>query len=343
MKSLSYIFLFLFSINLVDAQTETTNWIYQLENPTVERYQVKNQTKTITLKLQNIYRFRNQNFLLGLTIKKAIEEGKLTVYEDEKCTKVMSIKTAKAKMVYIFIDTVTTFNPETFEEYSKIVHTKIDRFPIDETIYELSQKWNFKAKSTSSIMALEAIHISHYELIEIENAEKKHYLFSIKGEDLESIMDASKLENQSVTWAKYIEYEGSFENDKIKQKLFTKLYLNDHKILGYYPDNEPYNKHNILTKSEIETIGASIDTIITFHPETFKEKMTVIRNFLDLNNIKTFKIAQELYFDTQDYTFKNRLLAIAPIIAVYDDNGNYKYERPMFWVVYDDDFLKWLD
>jgi hypothetical protein len=343
MKNIFYILIGLFIYNIANAQIETTNWNYQLDNNKTEQFQIKYQTKTISLKTENLYRFRNEEFLLGLTLKKAIEEGNLTVYRDKNCQNSITIEEVKTKMTSTFMDTLLTFDPFTFEEVLKVVETKIIRFPIKETIYELEQKWNLKAKTTQSIMTLEAIHISHYELVDNLNTEKKHYLFSIKGEDLESLITASNLESQSVTWAKYIEYEGSFENDEIKENLFTKQYLLDHKIVSSLIDNHPYSENLILTKSEIETIGISIDTIITYDPETFKEEVTVKQTVFDLNDIKFFKIAQELYFDTQDYTFKNRLLAIAPMREVYDDNGNYKYEQQMFWIVYHDDFLKWLD
>lgn len=105
----------------------------------------------------------------------------------------------------------------------------------------------------------------------------------------------------------------------------------------------PFHKDYVLRKKEIKTIPLSVDTIITFDATTFEEQIVVVRNELNLDDITSFKIAQEVYFDTKDYTFKNRLLAIASGRRIYNRSGEILYERFYFWIVYEDDFLKWLD
>ena len=89
-----------------------------------------------------------------------------------------------------------------------------------------------------------------------------------------------------------------------------------------------------LDPNEASTIGVSVDTIITFDPETFEEQMKVVRNELNWEDIKRFRIKEVWFFDEETSTMQVRILGIAPLREVFDDQGNFKYEQPMFWVYY---------
>jgi gliding motility associated protien GldN len=89
-----------------------------------------------------------------------------------------------------------------------------------------------------------------------------------------------------------------------------------------------------FTADEASTIGVSVDTIITFDPETFAEQMKVVRNELNWEDIKRFRIKEVWFFDEETSTMQVRILGIAPLREVYDDQGNFKYEQPMFWAYY---------
>jgi len=89
-----------------------------------------------------------------------------------------------------------------------------------------------------------------------------------------------------------------------------------------------------LDKNEASTIGVSVDTIITFDPETFEEQMKVVRNELNWEDIKRFRIKEVWFFDEETSTMQVRILGIAPLREVYDGQGNFKYEQPMFWAYY---------
>lgn len=91
---------------------------------------------------------------------------------------------------------------------------------------------------------------------------------------------------------------------------------------------------NPLTADEAGSIGASVDTIITFDPETFKEEIKVVRNELNVNDIKRFRVKEVWFFDEETSTMQVRILGIAPLREVYDDNDNFRYEQPLFWAYY---------
>ena len=91
-----------------------------------------------------------------------------------------------------------------------------------------------------------------------------------------------------------------------------------------------------LTPDEVASKGASIDTVITFDPETYEEQIQVVRNELNPEDIKRFRLKEIWFFDQESSTMQVRILGIAPLYDVTDDNGNFLYENPMFWVYYPD-------
>lgn len=93
---------------------------------------------------------------------------------------------------------------------------------------------------------------------------------------------------------------------------------------------------NPLTPEEVASKGASVDTVITFDPETYEEQIEVVRNDINYEDVKRFRIKEIWYFDEESSVMKVRVLGIAPLLDVNDDAGNWKYELPMFWAYYPD-------
>ncbi|MEQ8704380.1 MAG: gliding motility protein GldN [Phaeodactylibacter sp.] len=89
-----------------------------------------------------------------------------------------------------------------------------------------------------------------------------------------------------------------------------------------------------LTPDEVASMGASVDTIATVDPETYEETFQVVRNEVNPDDVKRFRLKEIWFFDEETSTLQVRILGIAPLIEEFDDNGNFKYERPMFWVYY---------
>lgn len=91
-----------------------------------------------------------------------------------------------------------------------------------------------------------------------------------------------------------------------------------------------------MTSDEVGSIGASVDTILQFDPETYEEKIKIVRNEMDYNDIKRFRVKEVWFFDEESSTMKVRILGIAPLKDVKDEQGNFKYEQVLFWAYYPD-------
>ena len=114
--------------------------------------------------------------------------------------------------------------------------------------------------------------------------------------------------------------------------------INDAAIKGeikaYSTEDDKFTK--LLTKDEVATMGASVDTIVTFDPETYEEKRQIVRNEINWENVKQFRVKEVWFFDKESSTLQVRILGMAPLIDEYDDNGNFKFTRPMYWIYYPD-------
>ncbi|MEZ5039347.1 MAG: gliding motility protein GldN [Saprospiraceae bacterium] len=90
-----------------------------------------------------------------------------------------------------------------------------------------------------------------------------------------------------------------------------------------------------LTPDEVKAMGASVDTITTFDPVTYDEKIEIVTNDINPEDVKRFRLKEIWFFDEETSTLQVRILGIAPLLDVKDENtGEFRYEQPMFWVYY---------
>lgn len=91
------------------------------------------------------------------------------------------------------------------------------------------------------------------------------------------------------------------------------------------------------TREPIERIQSHLfktDTIMTLDFETGEEVVKVIQNEVSWEDVKRFRIKETWFFDAKTATLRHRILGIAPLLEVRDENGDFKLEMPLFWVYY---------
>jgi gliding motility associated protien GldN len=100
----------------------------------------------------------------------------------------------------------------------------------------------------------------------------------------------------------------------------------------YSTEDDKFSKR--LSTDDVLSMLSKSDTIVTFDPETYAEKVTVVRNDINWEDVKRFRVKEVWFFDKETSTMQVRVLGIAPLIDVKDNEGNFRFERPMFWVYY---------
>lgn len=100
----------------------------------------------------------------------------------------------------------------------------------------------------------------------------------------------------------------------------------------YSVDDDKFTKR--LSTDDVLSMLSKTDTIVTFDPETYEEKVQIVRNDINPADVKRFRIKEVWFFDKETSTMQVRILGIAPLIDVKDSDGNFRYEKAMFWVYY---------
>tara|TARA_Y100001954_G_scaffold15391_1_gene14501 strand:- start:223 stop:1053 length:831 start_codon:yes stop_codon:yes gene_type:complete len=90
----------------------------------------------------------------------------------------------------------------------------------------------------------------------------------------------------------------------------------------------------LMALEQVKGIGNSTDTMLVTDPITLEEKYEVIEKKLNREHIKKYRIKEDWIFDKQLSSLYVRILGIAPILAKYDENGNYIADILMFWIYY---------
>lgn len=76
------------------------------------------------------------------------------------------------------------------------------------------------------------------------------------------------------------------------------------------------------------------DTIYRPNIDTGIDELVVVENVRDWESVKRFRIKEAWFFDTKTSTLQVRILGIAPLMDVTDENGDFRFEMPLFWVHY---------
>lgn len=90
-----------------------------------------------------------------------------------------------------------------------------------------------------------------------------------------------------------------------------------------------------LSKEDVHSMLYKTDTFFVFDPEDASQGSTqIVENEYNWEDVKRFRIKEAWYFDTKTACLRVRILGIAPLIEVLDSEGNFRFEKPLFWVHY---------
>jgi gliding motility associated protien GldN len=102
----------------------------------------------------------------------------------------------------------------------------------------------------------------------------------------------------------------------------------------YCTDEDGAKFKKRLSTDDVLSMLSKTDTVVTFDPETYEEKVQIVRNDINWEDVKRFRIKEVWFFDKETSMLQVRILGIAPMIDVRDNEGNFRFEKPMFWVYY---------
>jgi gliding motility associated protien GldN len=103
-------------------------------------------------------------------------------------------------------------------------------------------------------------------------------------------------------------------------------------IVAYSSEDDKFSK--VIPVDDVKKVGVSIDTLSMMDEVSGDYIRKEVINDLDYENVKQLRVKEVWYFDKKTASIQVRIIGIAPLIDEYDDNGNFKYTRPLYWVYY---------
>ncbi|HRI27341.1 MAG TPA: gliding motility protein GldN [Chitinophagales bacterium] len=113
--------------------------------------------------------------------------------------------------------------------------------------------------------------------------------------------------------------------------ILLEVVRNNKNDVPIYLDDE--FKQRILIDDLDKRLG-SLDTIQVYDPDKDEYITKVVKNDFNWTTVNFFRIKEDWIFDEQSSTMLVRIIGIAPIRDVIDDNGNYRGQEAMFWAYY---------
>lgn len=106
----------------------------------------------------------------------------------------------------------------------------------------------------------------------------------------------------------------------------------DQKITVYGTEDDKFTYP--LSDEELNDVLFDRDTIERINFDTGDTEWVPVENSIFYEDIKRYRVKEVWFFDENTSTMQVRILGIAPLIEVRDEHGNFRYEKPLFWVYY---------
>ncbi|MCC7245483.1 MAG: hypothetical protein IT269_07385 [Saprospiraceae bacterium] len=261
-------------------------------------------------------------------IMKNIENDNAECYADAKLEQRLSHDDVLSRMSSI--DTVVTFDPNTYEERVYIVRNQINVEDVQYLRVKYRAFYNEKKRSFGAEMLAYAPMVKDRSNPDQNQPPKTKPLCWIKAPKAIPATVEQIIQQPDINWA--AQYKGNllpFDSFHIvkQQKDLRSIVLRE----AQSPVNQAYNyQFEPLSQKEIDQAITTIDTVVTFDPETYEEKITVAKRDI-LSNIKSINFVFLWYYDS-----RKKLLYAKPTFSqiledMSDDAGTFRYSKPFFY------------
>ncbi|MCB9354811.1 MAG: hypothetical protein H6575_09625 [Lewinellaceae bacterium] len=313
---------FLKDPDIVWATEVTQDWVVDL--PTFDAELEIGITTIKLLRTERNAGFWNMPYLTELVFQ-AVRSGHLAVYLDEACA-----QPAFPEQVLYSQDTILTFDLETYEEKKQVVQNEwcphAWRLKQVLAYHRKPALWSTRVEAIAPLgvirnMSGDSIGIK--PLFWFKPANKRPRIRTKGLVWAKKILGRQDGATVPVTSARPVKVSVGYQNPVPH---FLEVMKNDYRKPFYDNWNE-----RLLTPAERSGMLSRADTVIVYDPETYQETAAIVRNDLNINNIRELRLLQSWYWDERRSCLYICLDAIAPLLDVFDHEGNFRYKRPLFY------------
>lgn len=264
-------------------------------------------------------------------IVQGILKNNLDCYADPSLT--LKLSEDRIEMIGSIVDTITTFSPETYKEQIRIIKTpissdRIKSFRANQIIYFDQKTKRFDTRLISIAPLQQKGKLNSVPMFWIKMDEPIPNNLDILSNDINWAVISYSIDHPlEVNFLQEVKNSIGFEfKDRIYQQA-----INPEKVI-YNSWN--YGTQKRMSKQEILQVYNSVDTVTTFDPETYAEDVKIYNNSFSYQEISSYRLVQEWYYDQKKRKLMNRLIAICPLYRVSDANGKYRYTAPLYYINY---------
>ncbi len=254
-----------------------------------------------------------------------MREGRWPVFDGEDLNKPISLEALDALLGQW--DTVVSFDPENYDNTSFIIQHVIA--PSDCPLVRVRQLLFYREKTVEFGVLTRAIGPT------LANGRTLFWL-SMPQADQPVRKSQLRLNSPEITWARRIstraaspEIKGLPSLKRPDQRVVSDLLfqVRDHANVEVL-DMDDWAP---MSLEDRERIFTRVDTVVLFDPGDFEERVKVVRFELNPDVIHQLRLVEDWYWDEKRHRLLTRLVAVAPMLDVYSEDGEFRYSRPLFY------------
>ena len=233
------------------------------------------------------------------------------------------------------IDSAIIFNPETYEETILLVRNSPD--PDNFMRIRLRQLLFYRA-STDEFELYTAAFAPLVATMDNNGNFRYDFLpfwFEMPPYSKKENAQSPSLSDPNITWARRLKTEKN--SPRIDSAVTLKNYRPP--VMAELLDRFHSDRKYAVLDASFEPIpfekraewGMKLDTLITYDPETYEEKIVARSIFIGPENLTHLKLMEDWFWDEKQKTLIVRLNSFAPVRPVTDNNGRVRSSATFFW------------
>lgn len=241
-----------------------------------------------------------------------LQSGRAKIYDLIDSTNLLK------KQMFLTIDTVYSYDPETFQEYAQVVETSIFSFMKS---YKVKQLWYYhKNEKKVRNKVLEIVPLLWKK--QRNGKIRKEESFRIRFDQNEFQTARPDINQKEIVWMKTTTDRVNLLDAKVIkgnviadfQQLFWEMPRGE-EIKIYSVENSFYCAKKQSLSDLIYDTSEAVDTIITFDSETYAESITVEKRLaLTYENILGHQVNQLWFYNFKTKTLNSYLLEMGPVM-----------------------------
>jgi gliding motility associated protien GldN len=105
------------------------------------------------------------------------------------------------------------------------------------------------------------------------------------------------------------------------------------KIKAYSTADDRFS--SALTREQIlDMVQGTVDSVLVVDPETGQESIVIKRREFNPDVVTKFRIKEDVIFDRNLGRMVTRIIGLAPVRDIYNDDQSYRASQSMFWLYY---------